>query len=58
MAREYTRFMPAGDTLWDIASEHVGAGEDVRVVVDSIKERSGIESSALHVGQVLQIPQP
>jgi nucleoid-associated protein YgaU len=48
----------AGDTLWDIASEHVDAGDDVRVVVDAIKERSGIESSALHVGQVLQIPQP
>jgi LysM repeat protein len=48
----------AGDTLWDIASDNVRAGEDVRVVVDSIKERSGLESSSLHVGQVLQIPQP
>jgi hypothetical protein len=46
----------AGDTLWQIASEHVAAGEDVRVLVDDIKERSGITTSALQVGQVLQIP--
>lgn len=48
----------SGDTLWEIASEHVAPGEDVRVVVESIKERSGITSSALQVGQVLQIPRP
>ncbi len=48
----------AGDTLWEIASEHVVAGEDVRVVVESIKDRSGITSSSLQVGQVLHIPQP
>ena len=46
----------AGDTLWQIASQHVPAGEDVRVLVDDIKQRSGITSSALQVGQVLQIP--
>ena len=48
----------AGDTLWEIASDYVGAGEDVREVVDAIKERSGITSSSLQVGQVLQVPQP
>ncbi|HJS72129.1 MAG TPA: LysM peptidoglycan-binding domain-containing protein [Acidimicrobiia bacterium] len=46
----------AGDTLWQIAAEHVMAGEDVRILVDDIMERSGITSSALQVGQVLQIP--
>lgn len=46
-----------GDTLWEIAAEHVEDGEDVRVLIGSIKERSGITSSALQVGQVLQIPQ-
>jgi nucleoid-associated protein YgaU len=47
-----------GDTLWDIAAEHVADGEDVRVFIKAIKERSGITSSALQVGQVLQIPHP
>ena len=47
-----------GDTLWEIASQHVAAGEDVRIYIDAIKERSGISSSSLEVGQVLRIPQP
>ncbi|HEX6302034.1 MAG TPA: LysM peptidoglycan-binding domain-containing protein [Acidimicrobiia bacterium] len=47
-----------GDTLWEIAAENVADGADVRVYIDAIKERSGIASSSLHVGQVLQLPQP
>jgi nucleoid-associated protein YgaU len=47
-----------GDTLWAIAGEHVADGADIRVYIDAIKERSGISSSSLQVGQVLQIPQP
>jgi Tfp pilus assembly protein FimV len=47
-----------GDTLWDIAADHTDDGEDVRITIDAIKDRSGIISSALQVGQVLQIPQP
>jgi nucleoid-associated protein YgaU len=45
-----------GDTLWEIASRHVGDGEDVRVLIELIKDTSGISSSDLQVGQVLQIP--
>ena len=48
----------AGDTLWEIATEHVVPGEDVRPLITAIKERSGLTSSALQPGQVLQIPQP
>jgi Tfp pilus assembly protein FimV len=55
-AEEYV--VAQGDTLWEIAADHVSDGEDVRVVIDEIKDRSGIESSSLRVGQVLQIPQP
>lgn len=47
----------AGDTLWDIAAVHVGPGEDVRPLIRAIKDRSGITSSTLQPGQVLQIPQ-
>jgi Tfp pilus assembly protein FimV len=54
--REYV--VSQGDTLWDIAAEHVAEGEDVRVYVDAIKKRSGITSSSLQVGQVLRIPRP
>ncbi len=53
-ATEHT--VSAGETLWEIASGHTEAGEDVRVVIRSIKERSGIASSTLQVGQVLLIP--
>lgn len=47
-----------GDTLWEIAAENVADGADLRVYIDAIKERSGIDSSSLHVGQVLQLPRP
>jgi nucleoid-associated protein YgaU len=47
-----------GDTLWDIASEHKTEGDDIRGFISSIKERTGLSTSALQVGQVLQIPQP
>jgi nucleoid-associated protein YgaU len=45
-----------GDTLWEIAGQHVAQGEDVRLYIEAIKERSGITSSSLQVGQVLRIP--
>lgn len=55
-ASEYV--VAQGDTLWEIAAEHTGEGEDVRVTINVIKERSGLTSSSLQVGQVLHIPQP
>jgi LysM repeat protein len=45
-----------GDTLWEIASGHTGAGEDVRAVIAQIIELSSAEGSTIHPGQVLQIP--
>lgn len=54
-ATEYV--VAQGDTLWEIAAEHKSADEDIRVVIDEIKERSDMKSSSLQVGQVLQIPQ-
>ena len=47
-----------GDTLWEIASEQVAPDEDVRPLIREIRELSGIESSTLQPGQVLQVPQP
>ncbi len=47
-----------GDTLWEVASDHVPAGADVRPFIQAIKDASGITSSALQPGQVLHIPSP
>ncbi len=47
-----------GDTLWDIATSQVLPQQDVRLMVMSIRERSGITSSVIHPGQILQIPRP
>lgn len=46
-----------GDTLWEIASDHAEVGADIRPLIRAIKTRTGITSSALEPGQVLQIPQ-
>lgn len=45
-----------GETLWDIAANHLGPSEDVRIMVRAIKDRSGLTSSSLQIGQVLYIP--
>jgi len=47
-----------GDTLWDIASEHAAETTDVRPLIREIKERTGMRSSSIQPGQVLQIPLP
>ena len=46
----------AGETLWEIANGYTAPTGDVRVVINAIKERTGITSSSLQVGQVLLIP--
>lgn len=51
---EYT--VLSGDTLWDIASEHVLPGDDIRVLIDDIKRSNDLASSVIVPGQVLRIP--
>lgn len=46
----------SGDTLWDIAAEHVSPGDDVRVLIDDIKRSNDLASSVIVPGQVLRIP--
>lgn len=55
-ATEYA--VAEGDTLWHIASAHTADGEDIRATIAAIRDRSGIDSSSLRVGQVLHIPRP
>ena len=45
-----------GDTLWTIAADLVGPGEDIRAVISEVRRFNDLDSSALSVGQVLSIP--
>ncbi len=46
-----------GDTLWSIASEYGPAREDVRSIVYRIKQASRLDTSIIHSGDVLLVPQ-
>jgi hypothetical protein len=45
-----------GDTLWSIAAGVSAGGADLRAVVAQIKSLTGVESSTLVPGQILQLP--
>jgi nucleoid-associated protein YgaU len=45
-----------GDTVWSIARDVVGHGEDVRAVVDAIERLNDLQGSAVVPGQVLDVP--
>ena len=47
----------SGDSLWSIAAERIEAGDDIRVLIADIRTASGLNSSSLHPGQILRIPQ-
>ncbi len=46
----------SGDTLWDIAGGITGPGEDVREVIEVIRDLNELTNSNLMPGQVLLIP--
>ena len=45
-----------GDTLWDIAGDWSGKGEDIREVILRIQNENKLSGSDLAVGQRLVIP--
>ncbi len=45
-----------GDTVWSIATEVAGQGEDVRAVVDAIERLNDLEGATVVPGQVLEVP--
>lgn len=47
----------SGDTLWAIAGRVSDDSEDIRYVVFKIKDRNGLDSSTIHPGQQLIIPE-
>jgi nucleoid-associated protein YgaU len=46
----------SGDTLWDLASEITGPGEDVREVIEVIRTINELTTSNLTPGQILLLP--
>ncbi|MEA2023855.1 MAG: LysM peptidoglycan-binding domain-containing protein [Actinomycetota bacterium] len=46
----------AGDTLWSIAVDTIAPGEDVRGMISTIQDLNDLPTSAILVGEVLQIP--
>ncbi len=45
-----------GDTLWSIAGSVAGDHQDVRAVVDAIRELNDLSDATLQPGQVLRLP--
>ena len=48
----------AGDTLWSIATETITPGGDVRGMISTIQELNDLPTSAIRVGEILQVPTP
>lgn len=45
-----------GDTLWNIAKEHLPSNYDIRKMIYNIKEINDIESANIHPGDIIKIP--
>lgn len=52
-----TVYVTQGDSLWSIAARHVDAKEDVRTLVNAIRQANGLANDvAIYPGQSLKIP--
>ncbi|MFQ5948473.1 MAG: LysM peptidoglycan-binding domain-containing protein [Acidimicrobiia bacterium] len=49
------RVLP-GDTLWEIAADRTGSGDDIRGTVFEIRRLNGLDGSLIRPGQVLRVP--
>ncbi|MGY1733264.1 LysM peptidoglycan-binding domain-containing protein [Geodermatophilus sp. SYSU D01045] len=56
LAGESSVVVESGDTVWSIAAEVAGPGQDVRAVVDAIEELNDLEAAVVVPGQVLRLP--
>ncbi|MGY1696773.1 LysM peptidoglycan-binding domain-containing protein [Geodermatophilus sp. SYSU D00814] len=56
LAGESSVVVEPGDTVWSIADEVAGDGQDVRAVVHAIEALNDLEGSAVVAGQVLRLP--
>ena len=55
-AAEASYVVQPGDTLWELARSRVGPDGDPRPLVDLIRERNALPTSALQVGDRLWLP--
>ena len=55
-AGETVLYVEPGDTLWEIAERYAPAGSDIRKYIYVLKQRNGLSSSGLAVGQRLVLP--
>ena len=46
----------AGETLWDIAAACRKPGQDVRRIIDRIRELNHLETSMIYAGDILLLP--
>ena len=53
-----THRVVSGDTLWDLASQRTGDGEDVRDTVSLIQRINDLEGGLIVPGQMLNLPTP
>lgn len=51
-----THQVVAGDTLWDLASDHTKPSGDVRRTVHEIRRINDLDGSLIVPGQVLRVP--
>ncbi|WP_139173627.1 LysM peptidoglycan-binding domain-containing protein [Geodermatophilus telluris] len=56
LAGESSVVVRPGDTVWSLAGEVAGDGQDVRAVVDAIEELNDLDGAVLVPGQVLRLP--
>ena len=47
----------SGDTIWDIAKEHVKGDYNIRHAVKAICQANGLNSAVIYPGQMLMIPE-
>lgn len=45
------------DTLWKIANAHYDQSHDIRQVIHNIKSINRLESTVIHPGETLRLPQ-
>ena len=45
-----------GDTLWEIAREHLSPGEDIREVIYDIKKLNKLDTGLIYPGDIIKIP--
>ena len=52
----HSHYVTSGETLWDIASEHMSDDMDKRKAVYLIQKANDLDDASIHPGQRLKVP--